>query len=136
MGELCEGGVWGSSLEMMTPMSFGDMGEELGESAYFSMSVCHLHPNNHPSKPISVFPETSGTNPLPPGKIEERGANHKTKIPPLIQEIPVHINTIWLAQILGYEGADRGKVLLLVGVRVLDVQEFRGKGAAFFSCVA
>lgn len=71
VGELCEGGVCGSSLEIMTPMSLGDTGEELGDSAYFSMLACHIQPLEA-LRPISVFPETSGTTILSWKNCEEK----------------------------------------------------------------
>lgn len=41
-------------------------------------------------------------------RFRERRQYHETQIPPLVQEIPVYINTVGLAQVFGYEGADGG----------------------------
>jgi hypothetical protein len=55
------------------------------------------------------------------GEIEIKGSYHETQIPPLVQEIPVDVNAVRLAQILGDQSSDRGEILFFEGMLVLYV---------------
>lgn len=56
-----------------------------------------------------------------------RKAYHITQVTPLVQEVPVDVNAVRLAQVLGNQGPDGGEVLALQGVLILDVLELGGK---------
>jgi hypothetical protein len=48
---------------------------------------------------------------------------HKAQISPLVQKIPVYVDTVRLAQIFGDQGADGGQVFLFKRVLVLDISQ-------------
>lgn len=53
----------------------------------------------------------------------ERAKYHKAQISPLVQKIPVYVDTVRLAQIFGDQGADGGQVFLFKRVLVLDISQ-------------
>ena len=54
----------------------------------------------------------------------EGGKYHKAQVTPLVEEIPVYVDTVRLAQIFGDQGADGGQVLFLKRVLVLNISQF------------
>ena len=54
------------------------------------------------------------------------GTYHEAELAPLVEKVAVDIDTVWLAQILGYERADTGEVFFFLVVRVLEVAKLGG----------
>ena len=52
---------------------------------------------------------------------ELKGKYHKAQIVPLVQEVSVYVDAVWLAQVFRNQGSDTGKVHLFQRVLVLDV---------------
>jgi hypothetical protein len=56
------------------------------------------------------------------GEAKGKGVKyHETQVSPLVQKIPVHVDTVRLAQIFRDQGSDRGEILFFEGVLVLYV---------------
>lgn len=55
---------------------------------------------------------------------EDRVAYHEAKISPLVEEIPIDINTVRLAQVLRDNGPDGRQVFFLERMFVLNVSQF------------
>ena len=47
--------------------------------------------------------------------------NHEAKVAPLVQEVPVDVDAIGFAEVLGDQGTDGGEVLFLQPMLVLDI---------------
>jgi hypothetical protein len=50
-----------------------------------------------------------------------RHGYHETQVTPLVEEIAIDVNAVWLTQILGDEGADGWQELLFKSMFILDV---------------
>ncbi len=61
----------------------------------------------------------------------EGGTYHEAQVTPLVQKIPVYVDTVRLAQIFGDQRADGGQVLLFKRVLVLDISQLRGEFGCF-----
>jgi hypothetical protein len=42
---------------------------------------------------------------------EKKGVHHEAEVPPLIQEVAVHIDAIWLAEVFRDEGTNGREIL-------------------------
>jgi hypothetical protein len=50
-----------------------------------------------------------------------KGVHHEAEVPPLIQEITVHIDTVWLAEVFRDECTDGREILAFQAAVILDV---------------
>jgi hypothetical protein len=59
---------------------------------------------------------------------------HEAELAPLIQEIPVDIDTVRLAKIFRDESTDAGEVFLFERVRILDISQLCRQCCSHFVC--
>jgi len=48
----------------------------------------------------------------------------KAEIAPLVEEVAIDIDAVWLAQVLGYESSYSGEILRFENIFIVDVAEF------------
>jgi hypothetical protein len=68
----------------------------------------------------------------PRSRGQEGAAYHEAQLSPLVQEIPVHIDAVGLAEVLGDQGTDRRQIFLLEGMLVLYISQFRRQFSHIF----